>query len=198
MRLAWVAILLTGCEAMESADSPFRPVKAEISSSAAETVDSEPFWDDGETLLISSEDMAIGALPVDTSETVPLVSTESAAAEPAGAVDPSGPAPGLSVVAVAGAPLDVGVPAVAASVNIAAPAASGWPVRLVRTLPDTQPPRAILGLPDGTEIVVSPGSMVPAHGLVVVAIGRQSAQLARVTALGDHASVDSVTLTSMY
>ena len=71
-------------------------------------------------------------------------------------------------------------------------------VRLVRTLPDTQPPRAILGLPDGTEIVVSPGSMVPAHGLVVVAIGRQSAQLARVTALGDHASVDSVTLTSMY
>jgi hypothetical protein len=197
MRLAWVAILLTGCETMESADSPFRPVKVEASSSAAEPVDSEPFWDDGESLTISSEDMASGALPVDVGALPPLVppATEPAAGDP-GAVGATEPTP--SVVTVAAAPIGVTAPMAPVSPALAAPAASGWPVRLVRTLPDTQPPRAILGLPDGTEIVVSPGSMVPAHGLVIVAIGRQSAQLARVTALGDHASVDQVTLTAMY
>jgi len=75
--------------------------------------------------------------------------------------------------------------------------ASGWPVRLVRTLPDTQPPRAILGLPDGTEIVVRPGSMVPDQGLVVIAVGREQVELARVTAMGDYASVSSLTLSSL-
>ena len=79
-----------------------------------------------------------------------------------------------------------------------ASAVSGWPVRLVKTLPETNPPRAILGLPNGEELVVSPGSMVPAHGLVVIAIGPNSAQIAKVTPQGDHAAVSPVTLQTMY
>jgi hypothetical protein len=68
----------------------------------------------------------------------------------------------------------------------------------VKTLPETNPPRAILGLPNGEELVVSPGSMVPAHGLVVIAIGPNSAQIAQVTPQGDHAAVSPVTLQTMY
>ena len=203
MRLAWAVALLTttlmaGCETMESADSPFRPVKVQASSSepgVSEPIDSEPFWNDGETLILSSEDMAIGAL-----------AAGSAPPPVAGpALDPN--ASGEAVATTDESAAGVVDPAVDAATSEAAtlpsaspisPALTGWPVRLVRTLPETQPPRAILGLPDGTEIVVSPGSMIPAHGLVVVAIGRQSAQLARVTALGDHASVDQVTLTALY
>ena len=75
---------------------------------------------------------------------------------------------------------------------------SSWPVRLVKTLPETNPPRAILGLPSGEELVVSPGTMLPEHGLVVIAIGPNSAQLAQITAQGDHAAVSPLTLQAMY
>jgi hypothetical protein len=71
-------------------------------------------------------------------------------------------------------------------------------VRLVRTLPDTQPPRAILGFADGREIVVTPGAMVADQKLVVMAIGRQTLQLARVAANGDHAVITQTTLTAQY
>lgn len=66
------------------------------------------------------------------------------------------------------------------------------------TVPSAQPPRAILGLPDGREVVVTPGSMVPEAGLVVLSIGPQSVQLARVQATGDHATVAAFNLTPQY
>ena len=74
----------------------------------------------------------------------------------------------------------------------------GWPLRLVKTLPDTNPPRAILGLPSGEEIVVSPGRMIPHHQLVVMAIGPQSAELAQITPNGDHANVHTISLQTQY
>ena len=74
----------------------------------------------------------------------------------------------------------------------------GWPVRLVRTHLDEQPPSAILAMPDGRRIVVSPGDMVPERGLVVMAIGRERVQLAAVSSSGDHATVVPVELTSQY
>jgi hypothetical protein len=74
----------------------------------------------------------------------------------------------------------------------------GWPVRLVKTIPDAQPPRAVLGLPSGKEIVVMPGTMVPEEGLVVVSIGPSRVQLSQVQPQGDHASITSFTLDAMY
>lgn len=73
-----------------------------------------------------------------------------------------------------------------------------WPVRLVKTVPESQPPRAILGMPDGREVVVTPGALLPDQGLVVLAIGRTTVDVARVTPAGDHAAVTSLTLTSQY
>jgi hypothetical protein len=73
-----------------------------------------------------------------------------------------------------------------------------WPVRLVTTVPNAVPPRAILGLPNGKEVVVNPGSMVPELGLVVVAISPGSAELAKIAPAGDHATIESVTLRSQY
>jgi hypothetical protein len=73
-----------------------------------------------------------------------------------------------------------------------------WPVRLVKTIPDAQPPRAVLGLPGGKEIVVTPGTMIPEEGLVVVAVGPDRVQLSQVKSHGDHASITSFTLDAMY
>jgi hypothetical protein len=76
----------------------------------------------------------------------------------------------------------------------------GWPVRLVKTIPDAQPPRAVLGLPSGKEIVVTPGTMISDEGLglVVLAVGPSRVQLSQVTPQGDHASITSFTLDAMY
>jgi hypothetical protein len=89
-------------------------------------------------------------------------------------------------------------PAAVTPLAAISPAPSPWPVRLVMTLPQAQPPRAILGLPGGKEIVVTPGSMVPEEGLVVMSVGRDRVQLARIQPQGDHAAVAELTLTTQY
>jgi hypothetical protein len=71
-------------------------------------------------------------------------------------------------------------------------------VRVLATLLDIQPPRAILGLPDGAEQVVQPGAMLPEQGLVVLAIGRDAVQLAKVTPQGFYAAVRTETVQALY
>ncbi len=78
------------------------------------------------------------------------------------------------------------------------PPPQGWGVRLVSTVPGAQPPRAILGLADGTETVVTPGDLLPAAHLVVLAIGRDAVQVAEVTPVGDHAVVHTYVLGSLF
>lgn len=73
-----------------------------------------------------------------------------------------------------------------------------WGIRLLKTLPTAQPPRAALGLADGTELVVSPGSMIPEAGIVVVSVGDGVAQVAVVEAAGDHAEIETLTLHAQY
>ena len=78
------------------------------------------------------------------------------------------------------------------------PSEPAWGVRLLQTLPSAQPPRAALGLSNGDEIVVAPGSMIEDAGLVVIAVGDQTVQLAKVEAVGDHAEIETVTLHALY
>jgi len=73
-----------------------------------------------------------------------------------------------------------------------------WGVRLVSVVPGASPPQAILGLSDGTSLVVRAGDMVPSVGVVVIAIGKDRAQLAQVKPAGDHAVVESIQLSAMY
>ena len=96
---------------------------------------------------------------------------------------------------------------VAAPPVVAAAPPPGWPpavplssfgVRLVSTVPDAQPPRAILGLADGAERVVRPGDLIPEAGVVVLAIGRDQVQIANIIADGDHARVETQVLGSMF
>ncbi|MFH1463235.1 MAG: hypothetical protein ABIO70_02510, partial [Pseudomonadota bacterium] len=79
-----------------------------------------------------------------------------------------------------------------------APVAGGaWPLRLVATVAGAQPPRAILGLPGGAEVVVTPGTMLPEASVVVMAVGAASVELAEVRPAGDHAVVQPRTLLAL-
>jgi hypothetical protein len=78
------------------------------------------------------------------------------------------------------------------------PPPGAWGVRVLSTVAEAQPPRAILGFADGSETVVTPGSMLPGARVVVLAIGRDAVQVAEVTPEGDHARVTAQTLTALY
>jgi hypothetical protein len=73
-----------------------------------------------------------------------------------------------------------------------------WGVKLLATLHDVQPPRAVLGLPDGAEIVVQPGTFIVEHRLVVIAVGRDVIQLSKVTPQGFYAKVETETIQSLF
>ena len=71
-------------------------------------------------------------------------------------------------------------------------------VRVLATLLDMSPPRAVLGLPDGTEQVVQPGAMLAEQRIVVLAIGRDAVQLAEITPQGFYAAVSTRTVPALY
>ena len=216
--LAWMA-LGAGCEQVEPSKSPFMPVTAEVTASGDAHAPTPGFSNeaplkrsfDGESMHVESgpadvvaaakeaEDKATdgGAIKAEGS----MASLLSAALEPGDAADRPAEAPQepsySTGAAVTGS---VVPPSMTTSPPVADPTqvGGGWPVRLVKTVRDAQPPRAILGLPSGKEIVVTPGSMIPEEGLVVVAIGPDKVQLSQVKPQGDHASITSFTLQSMY
>lgn len=200
MRSLWL-LLLTGCEKMDDPGPLFSA--AQVDAPAAIGAESEapastPAFDFPEPEVISSEELQSGNFGTGSElaaeppeEPTPAEAEPEVAAEEPEAAEP---------VAVEQSPetVAVGSSTIAPAPVVTTPALSAWPVRLVKTISDTNPPRAILGLPGGEELVVSPGTMVPEHGLVVIAIGPNSAQLAQITPQGDHAAVSPMTLQAMY
>jgi len=178
---------------MEPSSTPFAAVEVDAPGSgggvaAAEIDASEQDFDD--PVEFSSDDLKPQAEEA-ASPDEPVVQV-GAALKPA-----EEPAAVESVPSVesTGAPAPLSV---AAAVALTAKDSSEWPVRLVRTHLDEQPPSAILALPDGRRVVVSAGDMVPERGLVVMAIGRDRVHLAAVSTRGDHATVVPMELTSQY
>ena len=217
MRRATLATLgllgLSGCETVESSGTPFQPVAVSspaagslASAAVGETTSEEPKFRmsfDGTTTKVESgpadlvaeqkakdaaagDGVADGAKPAEPGALDGLLAAAQAApAEPR----VSAPTPMGSALA----PRTMSAPPGADPMQV-----GRWPVRLVKTIPDAQPPRAVLGLPNGKEIVVTPGTMIPEEGLVVVAVGPNRVHLSRVESQGDHASITSFTLDAMY
>ncbi len=71
-------------------------------------------------------------------------------------------------------------------------------VRVVATLLEIQPPRAVIALPDGSEQVVQPGTMLTEHSMVILAIGQDAVQIARILPRGFYAAVETETIRSLY
>ena len=166
---------IAACEPMESRGNPFAAAPRPTPTGPAAAAPGFDFPEDP-PLVISSEQMAQGDSPA---------SLAAAAGVDANALVPA---------EAAAAPAPVAAPALTAAL----PVTSGWPVRLVSTIPQAQPPRAILGLPSGEERVVSPGSMLAEQGLVVMMVTADKVQLARVEAAGDHARIETIELSAQY
>ena len=184
--------LLVACESMDAPGHPFAPgvVQAETTTSAttppAAVFAPVPGWEDVAPFEMTSEDFVASASPPAS----PTPADAPAAAD-AVEVEPVEAPPEPTNLAASPAP-------VAAPPLQGMGEASGWPIRLVKAIPDAVPPRAIVGLPDGTELVVTPGAMLAAQGLIVMAIGKDQMQLAQVKANGDHATVVPMTLLALY
>jgi hypothetical protein len=200
---------LSGCETVPSSGTPFQPVAVETpaagslaSAAIGEAESEEPrlrMTFDGTTTKVESgpSDLVEQQKTKDDGLAEATPPSEPGALDGLLAAAQAAPAePRASAPSPTGSPLP---PPMTTSSPAAGPAQVGvWPVRLVQTIPNAQPPRAVIGLPDGKEIVVTPGTMVPEQGLVVVAIGPNRVQLSRVEPQGDHASITSYTLDAMY
>ncbi len=177
---------LVACEPMEEPGGLFEAVSvSEPASTSAVEPAAEPTVDDAieddlafpdfEPVVIHSSELGQDApeLPAVVEAQPPELAAEPVPPEPtAAAVAPVEPEPALTT----------------ATVN------THWPLRVVATVPSAQPPRAILGLPNGKELVVSPGSMIPDAGVVVMAVGTRTVELAEVRPAGDHAVIQDRTL----
>ncbi len=184
--LLWVALTVAGCEPIESRGAIFAPARSS-SPAAAAPVDSAFAFPTEPPLTLSSEELAQGDATTGLATAVGV----DVDALP-------GSAPSLSPTLPASAGGTAAPVASSGPPAFGVPDAIRWPVRLVSTLPQAQPPRAILGLPSGEERVVSPGSMLAAEGLVVVSITADRVQLARIEPAGDHANITSFELTAQY
>lgn len=178
---------LPACEPMESRGDIFSPAPAPRSADPSAPVEADPAFDfpSEPPLVLSSEQLAEGDL-ASAMATAAGVDTSTLGELPAAQRTTGLP------------PVEVPVQAVAAPASVGLPAVVQWPVRLVSTLPQAQPPRAILGLPSGEERVVSPGSMLAEQGLVVMAVSGDKVTLARIAPAGDHARIDTIELSAQY
>lgn len=175
-------LLLAACETMEPSGALFEPASAPATAAPAPAAPvADAAFEDAPTLVLTSEQMQ-------GSPGGPGL------AEAAGVDPDSLPA----APETAGAAVAPPVEAAAAAPPQGLPAATQWPVRLLSTLPQAQPPRAILGLPSGEERVVSPGSILAEQGLVVMTVTSGKVQLAQVEPAGDHARITTVEITAQY
>jgi hypothetical protein len=195
-RTAPFALLLLACAELPSTGQPFTPVAVgePVSGGAVGLAAAADPAFEIETFKMDSEALHAAAKGKDEPKATPAAPSSPA---PAAAAEPVAAAPAAATPAPA-TPAAPPPPAAVTPLAAISPAPSPWPVRLVMTLPQAQPPRAILGLPGGKEIVVTPGSMVPEEGLVVMSVGRDRVQLARIQPQGDHAAVAELTLTTQY
>ncbi len=183
MRVWSLGLLLAGCEPMTPSGNPLQPaVIAKPIPILRPIAPTAPALDpkEEEVFSISSEELHAGKTDADA----PNPPAKTPAVPQGSKAEPTSPQPAPTAA----------VPMPMADIT----KAMQWPVRLVTTVPRATPPRAILGLPDGREVVVNPGSMVPDLGLVVIAIAPGSAELARIAPVGDHATIQSMTLQAQY
>lgn len=190
-----LALLVSGCTQVEPSGRPLAAVADDLTTSAAPVttsavaattpVESQGFDFEGDD---RPDEKAVA-------DDTPLSDAEIAAA--LGLATPVTPAPDApSAPATPAAP--VPTPPAAPAAATFPPPPQSWGIRLVSTVIDAQPPRAIIGLADGTEAVVQPGDLVPAAHLVVLAIGRDAVQIAQITPEGDHARVDTYVVTALF
>jgi len=186
-----LALALAACEPMPSSGSPLEPVPATRAprAPAPASADAElppdpdsPFVED--QVFDAPPDPDAEPTGADVVFKAQLGNPTVPRAEPEPEPVPAAPEP---------------PPAAAVWDGQAPPDGAGsWGVSLLATLLDVQPPRAVVALPDGTERVVQPGTFLPEHRLVILAVGRNAVQVAHIEPMGWNSRVQTQTLRSLF
>jgi hypothetical protein len=181
--------ILTACTSMEPSGSPLTPVRVTAAPSARPVAAPEgptpavppnsPFAED-DPFLEGPEDPAKAPSGTDAWLRLQLENADN----------PPAPTPEVKVIEA---------PAPAPSMPVwdgqsPLQGDGSWGVTLLATMVDVQPPRAVLVFPDATERVVQPGTMMPDHHLVVLAIGRDAVQIAHIEPMGFMSRVQTSTV----
>lgn len=190
--LALALVALTGCEPIPVSGAPLQPVRvapapspvASAPTAAVLPPDASHFDFEGEDRK-PSDAAGIEDDPLRLQAKLLGVSPDALAPRPAPALQV---APTQAVLPTAPQVWDPGKP----------PASGSWGVRLLATLVDVQPPRAVLGLQDGSEVVVQAGDFVDEARMVVLAIGRDAVQVAEVKPNGFYATVQTSTIRALF
>ena len=189
--MAWMVVGLAACESMPSSGRVFEPVTvagpAPVAAPAG-VVEAEPLVP-GEAPPDEGTDEADSDDPLALQARLAGVTANELSSPP--------PAPAMTSPAPAAAPLlpvpvqvpvwDPGTP----------PEASSWGLRLLSTLAGSMPPRAVLVLPDGSEVVVKAGDILSDEKVVVWAVGRDRVELAHISADGPFAAVETKALEAL-
>jgi hypothetical protein len=203
MRMIMLVALVSGCESMDATGNPMKPVAAPVVSEPAPAAPEgtpEPTQPDGGTEegfdfdADAQREDPDGDAPIDPIALLALqqgvVLEDAPTPDPALAAEPvAEPEP------VVAEPVDV-EPVYAWDPETAGP--STWGVRLLSTMNSTLPPRAVIGLPDGSEQVVQPGTMLAEHGLIIMAVGQNIIEVAQVVPDGVQARVETRTITALF
>ena len=193
MRPLLFCVCLMACEQMDPSGDPLAPVDVSNTGATKPSPEAQSADADEETqstdmpFRISSEELQAAAGAIEEGS-----SPEDALANATGEAVAEVKDPAEAEAA------EVETEEAAAPATALSEASGEWPIRLVVTMPNTQPPRAVVGLPDGREIVVTAGDLIPDIGMVVMSVGATSVQMAKVTAAGDHAQIANFTLSAMY
>jgi len=188
------AALLAACEPMPSSGSPFQPARdrAPVAAPGATGAPSEAPPDPDSPFV---EDQVLDEAPPDRTD--PPEGVDALFRGQLDGPPAQEPAPAPAPVPVAPMPAPPAPPT--AWDGSAAPLEGGsWGVSLMATLLDVQPPRAVVALPDGSERVVQPGTFLPEHRLVVLAVGRDAIQVAHIEPTGWNSRVQTQTLRSLF
>ena len=190
-------LALIACETLPATGRPFEPVKATSRPAAAAPAPAlPPEAPDGDDAAAQTDgfdfDADAGEFEGDSLPDDPaaILAMQQGLEPPPTA---SGPAQTPQQPTAAEPEQQLAIP------ELSAPRApTDWGLRLVSTMHNVEPPRAILGLPDGTEAVVTAGSILPGQNAVIMAIGRQQIEVAWVSGAGYQAKIETERLTALY
>ncbi len=192
----FLTLLLAGCDPIPAGD-PFSPVK--VTKPAAAAPVAAPAGPDGATPAepvgtttgsfdFDGEDRKEDEL-VD-GEIDPIEAQAGLlGVDPDSLTEPAPKAPVVQTVAAPALPTPVW--------QTDQPLDGSFGLRVIATLHDVQPPRAVIATADGEELVVQPGQMLPRHRMVVLAVGRDAVQVAHVTPQGFYARVQTETIAAL-
>lgn len=188
MRGALMALVLVGCQSVPPGD-PFQPARPGTRAVAATGgAGTGGFNFEAEDRKDEADAKPTGTDPLELQAGL-FGLDPSAVKAPPPAPAPA-PAPvAAPVVAAAGVPAPLWIPG--------QPLDGNFGVRVISTLNDVQPPRAVIATANGQELVVQPGQMLPEHRMVVLAIGHGAVQLAHITPQGFYARVDTETVAAL-